>query len=236
MRTVDVGGCSGPVRRDTVDGNAVDAPSVVGDLLGRIDLAQVAEVVFAHQPRSCIAHASDVQPRRCRLRSRRRGGGGLGEEERGWTGREKVLVVTVYAVEARRKVGTHGRPCMDADRGRQDAVEDLHVGQLRGFKSSVALRLQRLVVFRQRNGVRRKLGLVFKPRRPVVELLAPDPKRHDLASRRYATVRSSAPAESGAVHAQRRIHEARSAHCVPQHRLHRGQRRPRAWYSGVLRS
>jgi len=72
----------------------------VCDLLSRIELAQVPEVVLADEPGSCRLHEQYVQP----------------------VGGEEVFVVPVLAVEAGGEIRGDGRLGEDADRWREHAI------------------------------------------------------------------------------------------------------------------
>ncbi len=49
------------MRGDAIDGNTIDAASVVGDLFTRINFAEVTEIVFAQQAGRGIAHQVDIE-------------------------------------------------------------------------------------------------------------------------------------------------------------------------------
>ncbi len=82
---------------DGFDGCVCDAADEVGDLLCRIDLAEVAEVVRTHEVACCLSHCVDVQITICCEHAGGFGGDGLRQE----CGiREEIFVHTFFAGEA----------------------------------------------------------------------------------------------------------------------------------------
>ena len=47
--------------RDIVDGGTINAAPEIGDLLGGIHLAHVAEIMLTHETRGSITHALNVK-------------------------------------------------------------------------------------------------------------------------------------------------------------------------------
>ena len=90
------------------DVRAQDAPPEGRELFCGVELAQVAKVVLADEPRRAVPHRRHVEVAR-------------GEE---------VLVVSRTAREARGEGGRDGRPGVDADRGGKDGVERVEVSKI----------------------------------------------------------------------------------------------------------
>ena len=105
-----------------VDAGVEDAALEVGDLLARVDFAEVADVVQAFVFLGRFLHGWDVQPAvtSCgAIASGKRSEGGVCEE---------VPVSPLFAIEARAEVhGWVGTPGEDPNVGRQDLVQEMHV-------------------------------------------------------------------------------------------------------------
>lgn len=104
----------------------------IGDLFGSVNLAKIAEVVETLEQLAGLAHLVNVEPAFPHVGRRR----SMVAAGRAWHGcktgvGEEVLVAALFAGEAGGEIGRRvGTPGVDADVGREDAVEQLDVGEL----------------------------------------------------------------------------------------------------------